>query len=183
MRRLAGFGWSIETASGEVRAIARDDGSKLRIVGRQVGTREAAQLLGVRPPNFVRDWASRSDFPAPVATLSSGRVWLATDVEAYAAHRRSAKADRGCIEEIARRIVWWQSPEMTLARPLDFVGRVMASGSLEEVRDVEVFFGRRSLREALSKASPGVFDGRAWSYWQLILGVDRTSQRPARHVP
>ena len=144
VRRLARYGWSIETPDGGVRAIAHDDGSALQVLGPQVGTREAARLLGVRPPNFVRDWASRPDFPAPVAILSSGRVWLAGDVEEYAAARRSPKPGRDRMEEIARRIVWWQDAPATMARPLDFMARVMASGTMEEARDLERFFGRRS---------------------------------------
>jgi len=59
----------------------------------------------------------------------------------------------------------------------------MASGSLEEVRDVEMFFGRRALLEALVKATPGLFDRRSWNYWLLVLGLDRTMPLPARRVP
>jgi hypothetical protein len=183
IRRLARYGWSIETSEGEVRAIKRDDGTVLPVIDRLMGTREAARFLGVQPSNFVRDWASRPDFPTPAAALSSGRVWLAVDVARYATGRRSPKPSDERIAEIARRIVWWQKPEQTLARPLDFVARVMASGSLDEVRDIEQRLGRRALQEALTKASPGVFDRRSWNYWLLVLGLERTTPLPARHVP
>jgi predicted DNA-binding transcriptional regulator AlpA len=183
LRRLAGYGWSIETPDGQVRAIRLDDGAVLPVLDRLVGTREAAQLVGVRPSNFVRDWAARPDFPRPVATLSSGRVWLAGDVERYAAGRRAQKPSEARIAEIARRAAWWQSPERTLVHPLELVGRVMASGSLDEVRDVERFFGRRALRDAISQASPGVFDRRSWRYWLLVLGLEATTPLPVRHVP
>ena len=182
-RRLAGFGWSIETTDGRLRAIRRDDGTVLPMAGRLMGTREAARFLGVRPSNFVRDWAARPDFPAPLATLASGRVWLAADVEEYAAARRSPKPTHERMVAIARRVAWWQAPERTLARPLEFVARVMASGLLDEVRDVERFFGRAALREAVTGASPGVFDPRAWNYWLLVLGLDRSTPLPRRHVP
>jgi hypothetical protein len=183
LRRLARYGWAIETSDGVPYAIRRDDGMLLPVGNRLMATREAAGFLGVRPSNFVRDWASRPDFPAPVAALSSGRVWLAGDVERYAARRRSPKPGEERIAEIARRIVWWQEPGPTLARPLGFVARVMASGSLEEVRDVEMFFGRRALGEALTKATPGLFDRRSWNYWLLVLGLDRATPLPARRVP
>jgi len=183
IRRLAKYGWSIETADGEVRAIRRDDGVVLPVLERLIGTREAAQLLGVRPSNFVRDWAARPDFPRPVAELSSGRVWLTADVERYAAKRRSPKPSEERLAEIARRAVWWQPPSQTLAHPLELVGHVMASGSLDEIHDVERFFGRRVLRDALTKASPGVFDRRSWNYWLLMFGLERITPLPARHVP
>ena len=48
-----------------------------------VGTKEAAALYGVRPSNFIRDWASRQDFPEPVATLARGRLWAREAVVAY----------------------------------------------------------------------------------------------------
>ena len=51
-----------------------------------VGTKEAAALFGVRPPNFVRDWAGREDFPEPVATLARGRLWSREAVVAYRAN-------------------------------------------------------------------------------------------------
>lgn len=183
MRRLPTFGWSIETGEGEVRAIRRDDGRTLRGVDSLVGTQEAARSVGLRPSNFVRDWASRPDFPVPVATLSSGRVWLAADVDAYARDRRAPRPTQGRMAEIAARIVWWQNPEQTLQRPRVFVARVMASGTLGEVRDVERFFGRRVLNEALTEAPPGIFDRRSWNYWLLVLGRDRTTPLPLRHVP
>ncbi len=53
-----------------------------------VGTREAAEVFGVRPPNFIRDWASQSDFPKPLAELASTRVWDCRELAAYRdAHR------------------------------------------------------------------------------------------------
>jgi predicted nucleotidyltransferase len=48
-----------------------------------LGTREAAAVYGVNVPNFIRDWASRPDFPTPVATVSAGRIWRREDLEAY----------------------------------------------------------------------------------------------------
>ena len=183
LRRLPTYGWAIETDRGEVRAIKRDDGMLLPVLDELVGTREAAQSVGLQRSNFVRDWASRADFPAPVAELSSGRVWLASDVARYAASRRVSRPGVERLAEIARRIVWWQPSEQTLQRPLDFIARVMASGSLDEVRDVERAFGRRRLQDALRVASPGVFDARSWNYWLLILGIDKATPIPTRNAP
>ncbi len=46
-----------------------------------VGVSEAAVLLGVNKPNFVRDYSYRLDFPQPIATLASGRIWWREEVE------------------------------------------------------------------------------------------------------
>jgi hypothetical protein len=52
------------------------------------GTKEAAAVFGVRTQNFLRDWAKRPDFPAPVATLAATPVWRRDDLEAYRASKR-----------------------------------------------------------------------------------------------
>lgn len=53
-----------------------------------MGVTEVAQLLGITRQHAHRV-VRRADFPAPVATLASGRVWLAEDVEGWeVAHRR-----------------------------------------------------------------------------------------------
>lgn len=62
-----------------------------------IGVKEAASLCGVQRSNFVRDYAGRSDFPAPVAELATGRIWLRSQVVAYlakATHRRRQTATR-----------------------------------------------------------------------------------------
>ena len=63
-----------------------------KLVGTLVGTKEAAALFGVRPSNFVRDWASREGFPEPVATLARGRLWAREDVDAYRARSSPRRA-------------------------------------------------------------------------------------------
>ncbi len=183
LRRLPGFGWSIEAASGAPLAIRDDSGRVTHATGELVGTKEAAARLGVRPPNFVRDWAGRADFPAPVATLSSGRVWSALEIDEYAARRRTPNVGPDRAQAIARRIAWWQEPGWTLARPAVFAAQVMAEGTIDEVRDIEQLYGRPTLRRALLEAPSGVFDRRSWNYWLLVLGVDRTTPLPARRVP
>ncbi|HSW43580.1 MAG TPA: nucleotidyltransferase domain-containing protein [Patescibacteria group bacterium] len=57
-----------------------------------LGTKEAAALFGVRPSNFVRDWASRDDFPGPVATLARGRLWAREDLISYRARTGPRRA-------------------------------------------------------------------------------------------
>ena len=55
-----------------------------------LGTSEAAAFFDVKPSNFVRDLASRDDFPSPVANLASTRVWRRGDLRAYRQRRRSS---------------------------------------------------------------------------------------------
>lgn len=46
-----------------------------------VGTAEAAQILGVKPPMITR-WRKSGRMPPPVAELAATVVWLKTDVQA-----------------------------------------------------------------------------------------------------
>ena len=55
-----------------------------------IGAGEAAVVVGVNTPNLVRDHASRENFPKPVATLPTGRLWLRGQVQAYADARRKS---------------------------------------------------------------------------------------------
>lgn len=48
-----------------------------------VGVKEAAEMVGVEKSNFVRDYANKPNFPAPIAELASGRFWLRADIERY----------------------------------------------------------------------------------------------------
>lgn len=48
-----------------------------------LGVKEAASIAGVRPSNFVRDYADKPGFPKPIANLSSGRVWSRSEVLGY----------------------------------------------------------------------------------------------------
>jgi predicted nucleotidyltransferase len=49
-----------------------------------IGATEAALVVGVHRANFVRDWASRPDFPAPIGRLARGRLWERDAVRRYA---------------------------------------------------------------------------------------------------
>ncbi len=180
-RHVTGIGWIVEAPDGRLIAIQADDGGLSRVVSGVVGTKEAAAMLGVRPPNFVRDWSTRRDFPRPVSTLSSGRIWPRDEVAAYAEHA-AEKPSRERMLVIARRAAWWQEPERTLTRPLIFVANVLARGTLDEVAEVERYYGPSALCRAVLEAPAGIFDRRAWNFWLLALGLDRSTPAPARRV-
>lgn len=50
-----------------------------------IGVAEAAALCNVKKPNFIRDYTSRRDFPSPVASLASGRLWYKSEIVEYLA--------------------------------------------------------------------------------------------------
>jgi len=161
----------------------RDDGEVLvGALDELVGTAEAAAIIGVRPPNFVRDWASRPDFPAPAGTLSSGRVWRASEVAAYRERRRRPKPDDERLSAIARKVAWWDAPDRTRARPDVFIARVLAHGSTDDILDVTAAFGSAALRRAVIDAPAAVLDQRARHYWELVLDLPHAEPPAARSI-
>ncbi|MCH8994837.1 MAG: DUF2283 domain-containing protein [Chloroflexi bacterium] len=69
--------------SNASRLLGRSIFTERATVDELVGVAEAAKLCQVRKPNFVRDFASRPDFPKPLAELASGRIWYRSEIEAY----------------------------------------------------------------------------------------------------
>lgn len=180
--RVPGIGWEIKSADGEVRYLARDSGEVLYADGQLVGTQEAAGLAGVRAPNFVRDWASRLDFPTPAAVLSTGRVWRAWQVVDYVRQRRRPKPGLERLSAIARRVAWWEDPERTRARPDLFIARVLGRGSVADILDIEAEFGRARMRRAVRSAPAGALDERARNYWHLVFDLPSEPAPGARTI-
>ena len=48
------------------------------------GIAEIAAMLGVSTQRVDQLARTHADFPAPVADLSAGRIWLKADIEAWA---------------------------------------------------------------------------------------------------
>jgi predicted DNA-binding transcriptional regulator AlpA len=57
-----------------------------------MGAHEIRLRIGRISRQRVYQLARRPDFPAPVADLAQGKVWLADDVEAWIATRRRRPA-------------------------------------------------------------------------------------------
>jgi hypothetical protein len=172
-------GWQQVDDDGRLVTLRTEDGITLSRVDDLVGTAEAAAMAGVKKPNFVRDIASRSDFPKPIGVLVSGRIWRKTEVEAFLGrmHRASSAEEIG---SIAKRVMWWQPADRTLKRPLRFVAQVMAIGSFDEIERVRARYGERAFGRALTEAPAGVFDPRSWHYWHLVLGRAPVPPLPIR---
>ena len=86
---------------GRGRLVGIDISNASRVLGRSafaeepnsdelVGVAEAAKLCGVKKPNFIRDFASKPDFPKPLVELASGRIWLRSEVESYPVRTRKS---------------------------------------------------------------------------------------------
>ena len=64
--------------------------TNLNFSGELIGAEEAAKLFDTDQASFLKSFASRPDFPEPVARLASGQLWLSEDVERYMRKREVA---------------------------------------------------------------------------------------------
>lgn len=84
---------------------------------------------------------------------------------------------------VAKRMVWFKEPEETLHDPVLLLCHVMTFGTVADVAATRDHFSDDHLREALRLAHPGIFDGRSWVYWHVVLGVHPVPPLPARRLP
>jgi len=85
--------------------------------------------------------------------------------------------------QLARRLVWWKSPEEALLAPDRLVAQVMALGTWDDIEVAKRHFGIESFRRVLAAAPPGVFDRRSWHYWHVVFGIEPTPPLPVRNIP
>ena len=84
---------------------------------------------------------------------------------------------------VAKRVVWFESPEETLRDTTLFLNHVMTHGGVRDVLTVREHFDDQALRHALREACPGVFDPRSWAYWHTVLGMTPVPELPTRKIP
>jgi hypothetical protein len=72
--------------------------------------------------------------------------------------------------EIARRVIWFEQPEMALADPIRFMAYAITYARHADMRVIRRYVSDDDFREALDHAPPGIIDPRSWAYWNLKLG-------------
>lgn len=72
---------------------------------------------------------------------------------------------------MARKYLWWKTPEDAPAIPDRIVAQVMNLGDFNDVEQLVIRFGEEWLRRVLTTAAPGTFDERSWAYWHYRLGL------------
>jgi len=73
-------------------------------------------------------------------------------------------------EKIARRIVWFETPEKALADPMRFLAYAVTYAAHEDMKTLRNHVSDADFEEALKKAPPGVIDPRSWAYWNSKMG-------------
>lgn len=79
--------------------------------------------------------------------------------------------DQEQTRQIARKLCWWQPPEVMLGNRRRFIARVMTLGTWTEVQEMMEVFGPDAFKDALLNATAGEFDARSWAYWRNYFGL------------
>ena len=89
---------------------------------------------------------------------------------------------RGELLRVAKRMVWFKTPEEALAEPALFLSYAMTYGTIDDLRVVRAHYTDDQLRRALRSGLPGIFDGRSWAYWHARLGMEPVPDLPVRRL-
>jgi len=78
---------------------------------------------------------------------------------------------RDLLRAFAARYIWWQTPEESLDFPERILAQVMTLGTYEDLGQLVRGFSPDDLRSVIYHAEPGWFNGRAWAFWHVRLGL------------
>lgn len=84
---------------------------------------------------------------------------------------------------VAKRVVWFKPPVVTLADDVFFLNFLMVYGTAEDVMVARQRYDDDDFRRALRNAMPGIFDERSWAYWHARLEMGPAPPRPVRKFP
>lgn len=82
--------------------------------------------------------------------------------------------------ELATRIIWFEPPDVALRDVPRFMAYAFRYATHEDMKALRSVLNDDDLRDALSKAPPGIIDPRSWSYWHVVLGVFPAPEMPRR---
>lgn len=84
--------------------------------------------------------------------------------------------------QVARKVVWYDRPELALADLPMFLAHLMVYGSMSDVAIVERHVPAEEFRRALENAPAGIFTLDAWRRWHERLGMS-VPPLPRRRFP
>lgn len=84
------------------------------------------------------------------------------------------------LEPLAKRYVWWETPQWAYQHPEIFLANLMNQGYWDDIQLARKILGDNIFKQALLEAPPGYFNYRAWDYWHLKFGIIPIPPLPKR---
>lgn len=87
-------------------------------------------------------------------------------------------SDEQLLKGLARKYIWWKSPENAVRTPQRIIAQVMNLGDYQDVQMLAKQLGEEPLRQAIAHAEAGQFNERSWHYWHYRLGLADLGEVP-----
>lgn len=87
--------------------------------------------------------------------------------------------DEEIIRRLARKYVWWKTPDEAAHSPERVIAQVMNVGDYGDVQALASQVGDAVLADVLVHAQAGEFSPRSWVYWHYRLGLASFGNVPA----
>jgi hypothetical protein len=87
------------------------------------------------------------------------------------------------LKAVAKRVVWFKTPEDSLRDVKLFLAHVMTYGTLSDISTALHHFSERDFEAVLNDPPAGVFDRRSWTYWNLRYHREPVPALPKRTIP
>lgn len=89
----------------------------------------------------------------------------------------------GDLKVVARKAVWFASPDQVLGNTSYFLTYVMNYCSEEDMRVMRKYYSDADFEAALDSPAPGVFFLNAWIKWNKLYNRVPAPALPKRHIP
>jgi len=74
------------------------------------------------------------------------------------------------LKQVANKLIWWQSPDISVKNTKRLITQIMEYGNLEDVLAMFHFFSHEEITDALDNPLPGIITVKSWSFWHIFLG-------------
>jgi hypothetical protein len=92
------------------------------------------------------------------------------------------EAEKDLLRALARRYVWWKTPDEAIQQPHRIIAQVMNIGDFDDVVRLTQQVSNDVLIDVLTHAEIGQFDARSWHYWHYRLGLAEVDKVPAMPI-
>lgn len=86
------------------------------------------------------------------------------------------------LQAVAKRVVWFKTPEDALRDAKLFLAHVMTYGTLSDISITLQHFSESDFEAVLNDPPAGVFDRRSWTYWNLRYRREPVPALPKRKI-
>jgi hypothetical protein len=87
------------------------------------------------------------------------------------------------LQKVAKRVVWFKSPDESLTDTKLFLAHLMTYGTLEDILVTMRYYTDADFERVLTDPPAGVFDLRSWNYWNLRYHHEPVPPLPIRVLP